>query len=197
MGMARLRLPAVFRRPAAWGILLALFALGGCNAALPWQKAQRLPCPDYRIPADAASLVKFRPGPGRDLTDVEYQGQIVNVRLACLHHIKDNGTGKVDVQVTPLLSVQPGPANKNKQIDLPYFIAVTDTKNNILFRQGLTQKVAFSATNARQVLNIDTSTLVIPLAKGQQGQDFVVYVGFELSHDQLDYNRKQIRDSRQ
>lgn len=196
MGATPLRLPAVFRRPA-WGLLLVMFAVAGCSAKMPWQDTQALPCPDYRIPAEAANLVKFRDGPGRDLTDVEYHGRIANVQLACLHDInQDTHTGKLTVDVTPVMLVERGPANTTREATFPYFIAVTDTKKNILFRQRLTQKVAFPGNRTRQVINVEPSTLEIPLAKNQQGHDFIIYFGFDLTHDQLDFNRKQLQDQR-
>ena len=41
-----------------------------------WDKPTILPCPDYRILADAARIVQFRQGTGRDLVDVNIDGRI-------------------------------------------------------------------------------------------------------------------------
>lgn len=176
--------------------VVAVASLAGCtDPTLLWSKPLILPCPDYRIPAEAANLVAFREGPGRDLTDVDHQGRIVNVRLACAHEIdEDTGTGMVEVDVTPILAVERGPADTDKQATYPYFIAVTDTEQNILFRERLTQKAAFTGNRTRQVFGAQKSTLEIPLSKDKRGKDYIVYVGFDLDREQVEFNRKQIED---
>lgn len=182
-------------RAPAWGVLLTLGVLAGCSTF--GDEAVRLPCPDYRIPAEAATLVKFRDGPGRDLTDVEHQGRIVTVRLACRHEIdEDTGTGTLEVAISPVIAVERGPADTDRQATYPFFIAVTDTQQNILFRERLTQPVEFQGNRTRQALGAGTSTLEIPLAKDKRGPDYVIYLGFDLTREQVAYNRKQIEDSR-
>ena len=46
-----------------------------------------LSCPEYLVIADAASLVRFRDGPGRDLIDVDFETEIIRVQLACTSNI--------------------------------------------------------------------------------------------------------------
>ena len=73
-------------------MMVLAFGLIGCstyqNVIDKFKDPIILKCPDYRVIADAANLTKFKDGPGRDLIDVDFEGKITSVQLACLSDIE-------------------------------------------------------------------------------------------------------------
>ena len=61
--------------------VLAAGALSGCGVL---SKKEATACPQYVVASDAASVTRFREGPGRDLTDVVNQGEINGVLLVAV-----------------------------------------------------------------------------------------------------------------
>ena len=64
-----------------------------------------LGCPRVAIVADAAYAEQFRPGPGRDLTDLASRAQIIRISGSCAYD--EDG---VTVTVTMPIAVERGPA---------------------------------------------------------------------------------------
>jgi hypothetical protein len=67
------------------------------------------PCPQIRIDSNTASLTKFKPGEGRDISDVEYQAEIVSFEGTC--KFDDDGVEAVmdvDMMISGGPAVQPG-----------------------------------------------------------------------------------------
>jgi len=179
--------------------LLAVVILGGCdtvgetvdNITNVFDEPVLLPCPDYVIPADSANLVAFRPGPGRDLIDVDHSGKIGNLRSSCQYKINKKTTaGKVDLEIGVLFAVERGPANRSRRAGYPYFIAITDENKKVLYREELTLNANFAGNQNRRFMTGERVVLEVPLKAGQDGRNFRIYTGFVLNRQQLDYNRK-------
>lgn len=195
------------RRPAA-GVLIAAalaVALSACETAkdgydrvsLLWSEPIILPCPEYKIVADAAQLVKFRNGPGRDLVDVDVEGQIGNVGLACLSKIdKKTREGSMEIEATVVFSAQRGPANVTRNAILPYFITVTDLNRTILYREKFKVRIDFPGNQTSAKFGGETVVLELPIDKKITQKDYVIYTGFQLTREQLEYNRAAIRTRR-
>jgi hypothetical protein len=156
-----------------------------------------LSCPEYLVPADAASLVKFSDGPGRDLLDVSYEGQITGVQLGCLSNIdKQTGTGSMDVDVTLQFSAARGPANRDRRAQFDYFISVVDAKQEILYREAFPLDVTFPGNKTRVRFASKPVTLEIPITKERSNRSYRIFTGLTLSRDELRYNRDKIQRSR-
>ena len=77
------------RRPARLCALLgmALFFLGGCSAIdgmveelpLVGKSAPVPACPKIKVLADAGNLTLYRSGPGRDITDILLEAEIIAI----------------------------------------------------------------------------------------------------------------------
>lgn len=77
----------------------------------------------------------------------------------------------------------------------PYFVAVTDTNGDIMAKEIFTATHDFSA-GAQQVYQDDLRQ-IIPVPDRERGRKFKVLVGFQLSKDQLAYNRAVIQAQRE
>ncbi len=154
-----------------------------------------LQCPEYFILEDAASITSFRRGPGRDLTDVDYRAQMGAIEIACLSNIdNDTNSGVLDVDVSPIVAVEMGPANESQGATIPFFVAVMNPDKQILYREELNFEVSFAGNRTRLVAKAPTTTLEMPITPEIRERYYLVYGGFALTRDQVEFNRRAIRD---
>jgi hypothetical protein len=217
-------------------VLGAALSLGACDSTIP------ITCPDVGVIKDAAQFVDFRPGTGRDATDVVAKAEMTAARLECAF-----AEDVVETKVTFALTVTRGPAMTGDQVTLPYFVAVVSADETKLVSKRqfeltvpmggqqtvrLIQEIPADATlvprpsglmqpkssvgggsvggpNGTQKFNVTGPSLYAGerggsgekparrpgvILPGVQGAiPYQVLVGFQLTKDQLTYNRDQIR----
>ncbi|WP_193367342.1 hypothetical protein [Pelagibius marinus] len=162
------------------GLLFGLAAgllLAGCAS-----EPETRPCPEVRVLTDAARQVKFS-GQGRDLTDVLFEASIETGRLVCEY---DDNVLDVDLQVQVIGSR--GPANSDRLANISYFVAVARTDQTILARQSFDIAIPFPGNRTR-VSGLEEIGQVITLQGNEDGGDYLIYVGLDLTREELDYNR--------
>jgi hypothetical protein len=166
---------------AAAGVLL--LSLGGCGMFGP--KEPPTPCPRVSILGDAGRAVQFRPGPGRDPTDVLLEIEIAGISSAC-----EFGRRNESVSVTTNIAVAAtrGPAAQGDTVgNVNYFIAVTDREQNILAKQVFDARIAIPPGQRRAGV-ADETVQRIPLTTRRPG-DIEILVGLQLTEEQLRQNR--------
>jgi len=177
----------------------ALLMVGGCETAkdtydyvsLLWEDPVVLPCPDYRILADAARVRQFKEGAGRDLVDIDAEGVIGDVRMGCITRIdKKTRKGFMEVEVAVAFAAKRGPANRSRRVELPYFISVTDNKRNVLYREEFKVRASFPGNQSQLQFLGETVKLELPLSSKITSRDYLVFAGFMLTRDQLQLNRR-------
>ena len=139
-------------------------------------------CPQVTKVGEAALLTRFRP-PGHDITDVVFDAFIGDINGKC--ESSDQG---VTVKMTVDFVASRGPAEKDHKASFAYFVAITDAKSNVLAREQFDTFIDFPGNKTRNGIREELEEK-IPLTAGQRGDDFRVYVGFALTHDELAYNR--------
>ena len=156
-----------------------------------------LKCPNYWVVADAANVVKFRDGPGRDLTDVNYEGKIVGVQLGCVSHIdRETRTGTMDVDVTIRFRVQRGPANRDRKARFDYFIRVVGPNGNILEGKNLSVVIDFPGNKTRLQFRSPPLTLEqFRITSKRSNTYYRIFAGFKLNREELDSNRRRTRNA--
>lgn len=182
--MLPFRLSARTRRASSLGlggIGLAL-ALGGCSAF--GEAPPKIACPEVLVDANAARLVTFDPGRGRDLTDITMEGRILQVTGDCAVDIEED---TVDVRFKVLFEVSRGPAMQGYDGDFSYFVAIPAFYPDPAGKQSFDIGVKFPDSNVTTINVRDEEVrLTIPL-KGRTPKDTPVYVGFQLTPEQLRY----------
>ncbi len=149
-----------------------------------------LPCPDYKVVADAAKLVRFQEGPGRDLIDINFESEIEGLRLACTTKIDEKTrTGTMDVEITVDFKTQRGPANRDRRGPFEYFISVIDSTRKILYREAFKVNVRFPGNKTRITLGAEPVTLEIPITPQRSSRTYQILTGFKLTRDELRHNR--------
>jgi hypothetical protein len=143
------------------------------------------PCPPAGTPAPLDSFTQFAPGGGRDLTEVQFSGRISSVQTICEYDEKG-----VDIDLAVDIRVERGPADKSRQADLQYFVAVEDGPGNITAKQVFDVAVPFEG-NSRRLARREELSLRIPTPADRGFRQTRVLVGFQLSPEQLEFNRRQ------
>lgn len=149
-------------------------------------------CPKATILSEAGALTRFKDGAGRDLIDIDFEGEITGISGECRYDIDDDtGTGTIDMEVRAGFEFTRGPANIDSAIAFDYFVVLTDAAGDVIGKQVFPFKSEFWK-NRTVITDRDAPVeLTIPIGSGQTGDDFMVFVGFQLSRDELLYNRSR------
>jgi len=188
-----MRKPNTFQRAAL--AITAVFLLASCETVKKVTDIMDDPivlaCPDNRILAEAAYMVQYAEGGGRDLTDVDIEGEINDMRLICTTRIdEDTMTGTLEVEVAFNFIATRGPANTSRKAIYPYFISKTDLNKNVLEVKRHNIEVDFSQNrNKFSFRNLPAPSLTLDISPGRTGRDYLIYGGFSLTKEQLEANR--------
>lgn len=178
-----------------WTHCVLLCALGcavipGCAG----DDFSRSPCPEISILGDADDLTRFDPGRGQDLTDVNYEAQLLDLTYACgVHADRERGTRSFVIAVAPLMEVVLGPANRDRSAKFRYFVTIVDYKDRVVAKQSFDVALTFPDAQTRLRFSDDDPpvSVELPIGGGAVPEDHRVFVGFELSPMELQFNRKR------
>lgn len=184
----------MIRNPARLAAVALLGLLAGCgsmNALNPFaDKSPKPACPRIVVPADAANLTRFRPGPGQDLIDVLFDARLADVKHGCEHDMdKKVGGGTLSIELIVSVEGSRGPADTAREAKASYFVSLLDaeTKEPIQ-KRAFPVTMAFPGNFTRATVADNPVSLQVPLEPGKYGRDFLVYVGMQLSPQELEYN---------
>lgn len=167
-------------------LVLALgVAIGVAGCGLFGEQKQFLPCPKFLLLSDAGDMTKFRAGPGRDVTDVEFRATISNFLGTCDH--TDSG---IEAELFVEISVQRGPANVSHGARFAYFVAIPRFHPAPAGKKTFPVRVTFEDNKSR-LLYRDQVAIEIPLGAGEVAASYDVYLGFQLGAAQLEFNRRR------
>lgn len=160
----------------------AAFSFAGCA-----QNEGRYPsfCPQVAVLDVPSQLTRFREGSGRSRPDLLFQATIKHVDTMC-----EVGKDKADVQLTLEIHAERGPANTRGIAEFNYFVAVLGPDKEILTRENFTSVVQFQGTDT-EVTFPDQFVATVPLEDGQAASAYRVYLGFEMTPEELAYNRQR------
>ena len=163
-------------------LALAGLALAACD---PFKNTTpQFACPRFGGLETATQQVKFRPGDGRDLTDVMYMVRLNGVQRTC-----EYDKSGVAIAMRVGFALELGPANPDRNASFQYFVAITDADNRVLAKEIFTTALAFPA-NVGYVEKTDELDQRIPLPVGRSASAYQIVVGLQLTEAELDYNRR-------
>ncbi len=166
-------------------------AAAGCTGDDP---ASRPRCPEIAILADAAGLVRFAPGGGQDLTDVDHEAEIIDFAYGCRYEGDPDDFDRVLlVGVAPVIEAVRGPANTDRQASFEYFVTLTDGGRRVVNKQTFGVALTFPGNQTRVTLRDDEPpiTITIPAGAGTSPFDYRIFVGFQLTPAELEFNRRR------
>ncbi len=173
----------------------ALAALSACSTGFFSSKDTGPDCPNVSIVNDANRLTVYRPGPGRDLTDIAYEVRFTDYSGGCSYNdkIKEDKTtryGSVTLNMQPRFLVIPGPAASEATVNLAYFVEIEEFFPRPEARKEFTRTVTMPANRAQLDVTDSQLEINIPLTAKRLGPDVHVYLGLVLTPDQLQENRR-------
>ncbi|MFD1628010.1 hypothetical protein [Azospirillum griseum] len=179
---ARTRLLALAAMTAAVG-------LSGCadlGLSAPSAAEAALACPKVSIIRDLSEVTLLRSG-GRDLNDMESRAALADFAGTC-----DYTSSGVTVNVNLYLIAERGPAMKGDSARYQYFVALAKPDDTIVSKAFFDTDVTFAAGQPRSGSKEELAPK-IPLPKDANAKDWKVYLGFQLTPEQLAFNRAQLK----
>lgn len=179
----------VMRRRAGLALAIAGLAsaavLGSCRSN---EKVEQV-CPRVAVLTDAGTLTEFASPAGRDILDIDFQGDIADIVASC-EYSDDKKNRQLAMQVSPVFSVTRGAANTDRTARFTYFVSVVRGEQ-ILTKQEFETSTEFAGNRTRVVFqDSDPVTIDIPLPHRAAEYEYQVLLGFQLTPEQLEYNKK-------
>ena len=158
---------------------LALLA-AACTAISP------AVCPRVAVLDQASSLTKFASG-GAGPNDVSVDAEMVGVEIDCLYRGDQSAT--LESNLAMEITARRGPAMRGQAIEVQYFVAITDRSGNVLSKRVFPLRLDFGS---RSTLRLKEHTWQqYQLRDGSSGSSFEIWTGFQLSDEELKFNREQ------
>lgn len=164
--------------------------LGGCETlrSIDFNPKPELPpgCPRAVVAEEAGRLTRFA-GAGKDPSDVAFEAEILEVTGTCGY---DDDI--VDVEMQVQIAARRGPAGTSDAAALNYFVAIARSDKTIVARQAFDASIELPEDRSGSGI-IEEIDQTIPLGEDETGEDYVIIVGFEMTRDELEFNRAQER----
>ncbi|GGB44151.1 hypothetical protein GCM10011505_26850 [Tistrella bauzanensis] len=177
------------RRRLLGAAAIALAATtAGCGA---FSRAEPPVCPRVVVLRETSQAVQIVPG-ATDVTGVRFLGRIADAQWNC-DADTDDGRRYIDVALTLVIDVERGPAAPGDTgTAFDYYVAVTDRDQTILNKQVFRSDLPLPADRLKAAAQEELS-IRVPLTAGTSGADYALMVGFQLSPEQLEFQRGHAR----
>ena len=165
-----------------------MLALGACqsgsNISDAFDTRQNAgACPPTGAIYQAARVVKFE-GDQERFSNVQYTGEIVDVRMFCRYADTDPVRAEIEID----FAFGKGAAGVSDRHDYGYWVAVTRRSGKVLNKKQFTVQADFSegpVTGTTEVLQ----EIIIPRAdESVSAANFEILIGFDLTESQRTYN---------
>ena len=176
-------------------VLLPLMPLAGCQTlGLSSPSPDELVadtgpiCPSTAVLSDAVTVTKLKPGTQAALpnpANVAFTAEMSQAKLDCNY---DRSQNKLSVDINFAVKAARGPAATGTDPQVDFFVAVVDADNNIV------SKIVYhgQADLGGRATNIYTQNVrnfAVPLGMDKRPYDYEILTGFQLTPDELAYNR--------
>lgn len=162
----------VFIAPAALALILA--ACGGSS------DEPNIYCPAPFTVQDADRLTHFKPGPGRDPRDVEFEASLTGANTGC-----SLVRNQINVTLVMRISVAAGPSVVPGQTSVPYFVRVLDGNGAVVQGQEFSAGFRLSSSTPR-----GSSREELSLSLPNNASGYRIAVGLKPTPEELNYNRR-------
>jgi len=174
--------------PACLGLSAMLLA-SGCAAVNALDSTPNAgPCPVSGVLYDASRLVEIQGAERHE--NVGFTGAVENVRSFCRY----KGGDPINMDVEIDFAFGRGPKAESAAESYPVFVTVTRRDRTVLAKETFAVNVNFPA--GKDIIRITETVpgIVIPRANDTvSGTNFEVIVGFDLTPEQIAYNRSGTR----
>jgi hypothetical protein len=146
-------------------------------------------CPAVEIVDELSSLSEFLDGTSE--ADLVTRANINQVESACAYR---GGALVVDLRLsfTGILGAQAKKESSDKSFfAYPFFVAVLDKNGEVLAKEVFAASMTFPPAQNEHIY-IETLRQLIPADSLKDGPDYKIKLGFQLTSDQLKYNRRNM-----
>lgn len=152
-------------------------------------------CPTVQIVSDLGTLNEFPPKNSMKSSNLISSVKMNEANSTCSYNDRS-----VTVDLKLAFEGKLGPkgrssASEKPFFSYPFFVAVTSSSGKILAKEIFAASMTYEAGQNEQ-LYFETLRQIIPADTQAQGASYKVMVGFQLTQDQLKYNRKLIEEER-
>jgi hypothetical protein len=183
------------RRLPVLPLLLLASALAGCEtlglsdpAPDPTLVDMGPICPATAVLSDAVTVTKLKPGtpPGQpNPANVAFTAEMSQAKLDCNYDREQN---RLSVAIDFAVKATRGPAAMGPDPQIDFFVAVVDADNNIISKTVYHGQPDLSG-RASNVYTQKVNNFPVPLAMDKRPYDYEILTGFQLTPDELAYNR--------
>lgn len=162
--------------------LAALVGLAGCAGK---EDAANLACPQVGIVRDAAEISQFAPGRSPSAANVTSRARLADFTGGC-----EYDDDKVTVNFRLQLIARRGPALQSNNADYRYFVAVVKPDRTPWKKEEFTTSVQFPA-GISEAGSEEELEQELPIPGRIDASGYQILLGFQLSPEQLEYNRNK------
>jgi hypothetical protein len=175
-------------------ILLLCVPLAGCQTlGLTSPPAENVAdtgptCPSTAVLSDAVTVTKLKPGAQARMSnpaDVAFQAEMSQAKLDCDYDRTEN---RLNLDLNFAVKAARGPAAMGADPQLDFFVAVVDADNNVLSKKIYHSQPEMGG-RASNVYTQTVTNFAVPLAMDKRPYDYEILTGFQLTPDELAYNR--------
>lgn len=146
-------------------------------------------CPQIGMIPGISNITLFYPMQEEGVADIVSRAAFVDYKGDCKY---SKGKLVVDLDLSILAELgragQKEPRQKMQQY--PYFVAILDPQENILLRKSFVAQVPFDDASAASG-TVESLRQTIPLSGSKKATEYKVLFGFQLTPEQLQYNRNR------
>lgn len=169
----------------------ALAAVAVIVAGCTNDEEDEAPCPAAKVLGEPSELTRFRDGPGRDPTDVLFEARMMRVIGECSY---DLDGGEIEVELEISMEMVRGAALADGKVNYRYFVVVAEWtpdggQEPVVHRREAFQVDTRIPSGRRGLRYRDVLEITIPRPDDRNVRNYVLYLGFELTKDELSHNR--------
>jgi hypothetical protein len=145
-------------------------------------------CPASAVLSDAVIVTKLKPGtpPGqRNPANVAFTAEMSQAKLDCNY---DRDKNRLSVDIDFAVKATRGPAAAGPDPQLDFFVAVVDTDNNIVSKTVYHGQPELRGKQTN-IYTQNVNNYPVPMATDKRPYDYEILTGFQLTPDELAYNR--------
>ncbi len=166
-------------------LVLGLPLLGACQTERMLAK-----CPSTGVLAEASSMSFFAPGKTMIPANLVYRIDLWRSTTSCSVD-KDEHTSDSDLELSFRGYRQKGGGAAEYRV--PFFVAINDSDGNLVYKKIYSTNLIFQAGQTQVDFTQPLEGIVVRMAHSKQAFDYHLIVGFQLTQQQLEYNRKNSR----
>ena len=170
-----------------WKILVAITMLlaTGCAVLDDTYEAPDV-CPLPSILEDLQELVRFKPGGGTDISQAQF-----HVRLNTFSGECDIDKKQITLTIHMDMTALRGAALVEANTEFAFWVWILDREKKVLARHRFPILAKFEGRDSRIDFS-DIFDVIIPQRKDHSPPDWLIYIGLELSREELAYNRRRL-----